>query len=607
MRIKTLSPITINRIAAGEVVERPASAIKELVENSIDALATQIDITIHNAGRNSIIISDNGIGMTAEELMLATERHTTSKLDETNIQDIRYFGFRGEALPSIASVSRMHITSKPKDFDQAWSLYIEGGEKKTPTPAAHNTGTKIEVRDLFFATPARLKFLKTEKTEQQHIIDIIHRIALAHPTIAFSLKSEQRELVKLPAARNEEEALQSRISLILGKEFAENSVYITNENLGMSIKAYASLPTFNRGTASELYFFANNRPIKDKLLLSSVKVAYQDFMAQGRYPSLVLFLNLPPEEIDVNVHPAKTEVRFRDERNVRSFIISTLKHAITSAAQRVSNVPSAKALSSFVPQQYTSYNTSNNYQPSPAMPKEVAETNFKFQAPLIIPSPRVTEVHRELPEYKVAVVPETRTEGEKASFPLGSARCQIDDTFIVAETEHSLVIVDQHAAHERLVYEKLKQHLAQNQILRQRLLIPEIVELEEKVVDLLVAYKAKLSDFGLFFEICGQRALMITEIPLLLKDCDIKALIKDIGDDLLEFSEDLSLSQIQEHILETFSCHHSIRAGRRLSITEMNAMLREMEATPYSGQCNHGRPTYIELKLKDIEKLFGRN
>jgi DNA mismatch repair protein MutL len=627
-KIKLLSPTTINRIAAGEVVERPASAVKELIENSIDAGAKSIEITLHNAGRNLIAIIDDGCGMSKEELQLAIERHTTSKLDEDNLLNITNFGFRGEALPSIGSISRMTITSKQQDADLAWSIGVFGGEKQPLVPASLKSGTKIEVKDLFFATPARLKFLKSERTELEHVIEITNRLALSHHDVDFTLSTEHRTIIK--TKKNHDvtqpslDARGVRISEILGKEFIDNALQIDYHHQNMSLTGYASLPTFNRGTSSEQYLFVNNRPVRDKLLFTAVKVAYKDFLSNNRYPVVVLYLNIDNEEVDVNVHPAKTEVRFRDANHVKALVIAALKKALTGAAHRSSSSIATSAINSFIlnipfaspvsDNITTTYKESDNNVKTSSSSAGLSnltqhrfnlnETPRSFSTSLrsFLPSVNSYNPTTQINEQQVSEHQEV-----KQDFPLGIARCQLHLTYIVAETEKSIVIVDQHAAHERLVYEKLKKSRAEHNILKQRLLIPEIVELDAKILHKIIKYKEQLHTLGITIDLCGETAVIVSEVPALIKQTNIKQLIKDIGDDFEEYDENITLNEIIEHILETFACHHSIRAGRTLNTHEMNALLREMEQTPYSGQCNHGRPTYIELKLSDIEKLFGRS
>jgi DNA mismatch repair protein MutL len=592
MKIKFLSPATINRIAAGEVIERPASAVKELVENAIDAGSTDISIILQSGGRNLISISDNGSGMTKEELEVAVERHTTSKLDEANLLNIQHFGFRGEALASIGAVSKLTITSRVRGEADAWSISVIGNEKEEVIPASLLAGTKVEVRDLFFATPARLKFLRSERTEIQHTQDMINKIAMANPHVAFSLISDNKTLLKVAAASRKD-----RIAAVMGKEFIDNAVEVNAENDGIKITGYVSIPTFNRGTSSEQYLYVNNRPVKDKLLMSVIKVAYQDFLARDRHPVAVLYIDIDTEEVDVNVHPAKAEVRFRDPNLIKRAIISSIKNALHSESHKTSTTIATETLAYFAP-------------------KSMPQAGFSYSAPKTLYAPRVSEPVKNYFQpaslfSDVMVMPEVRKEEaapteEYKDFPLGNAKCQLHGTYIVAQSKDSIIIVDQHAAHERLVYEKLKKNYADNSVKRQRLLIPEIIEIPEKACNHLIERKPELAKFGLNFDQAGLNAIIVNEIPSLIGSSDVKGLIKDLADDFLEYGENLSLAELIEHILETFACHHSIRAGRQLNLFEMNALLREMEQTPHSGQCNHGRPTYVELKLNDIEKLFGR-
>ncbi|AIL64889.1 DNA mismatch repair protein MutL [Rickettsiales bacterium Ac37b] len=615
--IKILSSTTINRIAAGEVIERPASAVKELIENAIDAKATQIDILLQNAGRNLIQITDNGHGMNKEELGIAIERHATSKLEEDDLLNISYFGFRGEALPSIASVSRMTITSRTKDSEHAWRITINGGDKEPTIPASSLVGTIIEVRDLFFATPTRLKFLKSERTELQYIVDIVHKLAIAHINVGFSLSTDKKEIFSLRPS-----TLLERISVILGEEFANNSLALNTTVENLSIQGYTSLPTFNRNTSSELYLFVNNRPVKDKLIITAAKIAYQDFMPRERYPVLVLFLTIPYDQVDVNVHPTKAEVRFRDSDIIRNIIIKSIKDALSQGSHRTSTTITTKAINSFkpsinaIPSTYinsilkSNDITKNYYAPLESAKKiaSVASTPLEV-TPSFLDQNSTPTTHAPInkQENSKNTISSESTDITLPIVNLGNAKSQLYSTYIIAEKDTGIVIIDQHAAHERLIYEKLKLSYNQGKILKQRLLVPEILELDTKLIIPLNKARNDLDKLGLTYEICGDNTVMVNEIPLLLGKVNVATLIKDIADELLEYEEDLSLSSAIEHILETFACHHSIRAGRKLSLEEMNAMLREMENTPHSGQCNHGRPTYIELNFKDIEKLFGRS
>ena len=594
--LRRLPSNLVNQIAAGEVVERPASAVKELVENAIDAGAHRIAVTLKEGGRTFLSVVDDGIGMSRPELALAVERHCTSKLPDDDLGDIRTLGFRGEALPSIASVSRFTITSRPDGADTAWSLEIEGGAKRDPKPAAHPKGTRVEVRDLFFATPARLKFLKEPRTESSHVADAMRRLAMAHPAIAFRLESEDRTLFDLPAANptlidKPDAARLERLAAIMGRDFADNSVAIDANREGFKLTGFAGLPTLNRPTSQHQYLFVNGRPVRDKLLNGAVRGAYQDFLARDRNPMVALFLDAPPEMVDVNVHPAKTEVRFRDAGIVRGLIVGALRTALSAAGHRASTTVSDAALGAFRP--HTGYSTPLPYGGNghvSSIPRGLAEAAMQFMSPFAEPSARV----------------ETPGESNGQAYPLGVARAQLHETYIVAQTAEGVVIVDQHAAHERLLHEKLKNQLEAEGVKRQALLLPEVVEIGEDGARRLTQRAAELADMGLVLEPFGLGAVVVRETPAVLGEVDIQGLVRDLADELAELGDHLSLKEKVEEVCGTLACHTSVRAGRRLSVEEMNALLRQMEATPHSGQCNHGRPTYVELKLADIERLFGR-
>ena len=594
--LRRLPSNLVNQIAAGEVVERPASAVKELVENAIDAGAHRIAVTLKEGGRTFLSVVDDGAGMSADELELAVERHCTSKLPDGDLADIRTLGFRGEALPSIASVSRFTITSRPPGADTAWSLAIDGGAKGKPMPAAHPFGTRVEVRDLFFATPARLKFLKEPRTESSHVADAMRRLAMAHPEIGFRLESEERTLIDLPAAspsllEKGDAARLERLAAIMGRDFGENSLAIDANREGFRLTGFAGLPTLNRPTAQHQYLFVNGRPVRDKLLNGAVRGAYQDFLARDRNPMVALFLDAPPELVDVNVHPAKTEVRFRDAGIVRGLIVGALRTALSAAGHRASTTVSDAALGAFRP--HTGYATPLPYGGggySPSIPRGLAEAAMQFMSPFAEPSARV----------------EAQAEANGQHYPLGVARAQLHETYIVAQTDGGVVIVDQHAAHERLLHEKLKNQLESEGVKRQALLLPEVVEVGEDGARRLTQRAAELGEMGLVLEPFGLGAVVVRETPALLGEADIQGLVRDLADELAEMGDHLSLKEKVEEVCGTLACHTSVRAGRRLSVEEMNALLRQMEATPHSGQCNHGRPTYVELKLADIERLFGR-
>ena len=604
MTLRRLPETLVNRIAAGEVIERPAAAVKELVENAIDAGARHIDVALEDGGRVLISVTDDGCGMTADELELAVERHATSKLPDDDLVDIRTLGFRGEALPSIGAVSRLSITSRAAGASAAHAILIEGGRKEKPRPAALGAGTRIEVRDLFYATPARLKFLKTPRTEVDHAADAIKRLAMAHPEVAFSLSDEDRTRFRYgPAQGDLLTARLDRLSAVMGREFADNAVAVEAERGGVLLSGYAGVPTLNRGNARAQYLFVNGRPVQDRLLVGAVRGAYQDFLARNRHPMVALFLDVPPECVDVNVHPAKAEVRFQDAGLVRGLIVGGLRRALEAAGHKASTTVATSALGAFHPGTGVAGGRSMPWRQSSALPRELAEIAAAYQAPASTgmleafdtPSARVTD--SESSQSPVA---------PPQNFPLGAARAQVHETYIVAQTETGIVIVDQHAAHERLVYERMKKALADGGAKRQGLLIPEVVEMDEAAVDRLCDRMAEFEELGLSIEKFGPGAVVVREMPALLGQADVKGLLKDLADDLEEFGAGLALKERLEDVCSTMACHGSVRAGRRLSPEEMNALLREMEVTPHSGQCNHGRPTYVELNLTDIERLFGR-
>jgi len=602
MTIRILPPTTVNRIAAGEVVERPASVVKELVENSIDAGARRIDVIIRDGGRSFLSVADDGAGMQPDELSLALERHATSKLAGDDLQQIQTLGFRGEALPSIGSVSRLAVISRPAGADTAFAITVEGGAKSEPAPAARSPGTTTEVRDLFFATPARLKFLKAESTERGHALDAVKRLAMAHPQIAFSLGDGSRSLLNLAPAQGDFLAARlDRVGAIMGNKFAENALPVEATREGISLTGHIGLPTLNRGNAALQFLFVNGRPVRDKLLFGAVRGAYRDFLAHDRHPLLALFLDVPPDQVDINVHPAKTEVRFQSPGLVRGLIVSALKHALADAGHRASTTVSHQAMGAFRPMGHNQGNSG-------------VAGNYGYRPPSSGLSEDATPYHAPLTGLDGA--PSARSETEfagpgddaagRSNWPLGVARAQLHETYIIAQTEDGIVIVDQHAAHERLVYEDMKAALASSGVKRQGLLIPEVVEMSEAEATRVVAHADELAEMGLVVEAFGPGAVVVREMPALLGEVDAGALVRDLADDLAELGEALSLKDKLADISSTMACHGSVRAGRRLNAEEMNALLRRMEITPHAGQCNHGRPTYVELKLADIEKLFGR-
>ena len=608
MPIRLLPPNLVNRIAAGEVVERPASVVKELAENALDAGATRIEIALGEGGQALISVTDDGSGMRPEEIELAVERHATSKLPDEDLSHIRTLGFRGEALPSIGAVARLRITSRPKGADSAWTLAVEGGAKGKPEPAAHPFGTRVEVRDLFYATPARLKFLKTPRSELAAAKDTVERLAMAHPGVAFTLTEDGRSILKLPAVSGDAETARAeRLAAVLGRDFAAASVAINAAREGMVLSGRAGLPTFNRATATEQFLFVNGRPVRDKLLAGAVRAAYQDVLARDRNAVLALFLDVPPEEVDVNVHPAKAEVRFRDAGLVRGMIISALRHALAAAGHRAAaqTLPTSWAAA---PQ------PSPGFAPLDHRPNQGAlRLAERVQAPLESPiysfpaassAPGLAEAAASY--IAEGVVPAEILEAPPDDLTLGLARAQVHETYIIAQTRDGLVIVDQHAAHERLVFERIQASLDRGGVARQGLLLPEVVELDEAAAARVLARTEELAALGLTIEPFGRGAVVVRETPALLGECDVQGLVRDLADELGAWDEALALKDRLGEVCATMACHGSVRAGRRLDVAEMNALLRQMEATPRSGQCGHGRPTWIELKLADIERLFGR-
>lgn len=596
MIIRRLPDNIVNQIAAGEVIERPFAAIKELVENSIDAGASRIEIAVRNGGKSLISVSDNGIGMTKEELEVAIERHATSKLPDDDLVNISSLGFRGEALPSIGAVSRLKITSRKKGED-AHEINVEGGNKSPVIPASHNQGTKIEVRDLFYATPARLKFLKSDRAENQKIRETLEKLAMAYPDISFIFSTEAKTVFSYEAT----EPLE-RLRQIMGKEFYENALKIHAERDEIKLTGFASLPTLHRNTSQYQHFFVNGRPVKDKLIIGAIRAAYMDFIESGRFPMLCLFLEIPPAEIDVNVHPAKSEIRFRDSAKARGAIVSSLKHALQEAGHRSATVNWQGEYR----QPTTSYKHIKGLEGSEYYGRSVAGKNIPNSQPHA--QEFIPEFNIE-PSAKTYIAEQSYIAAEETSdisHPLGAARAQIHKNYIIAQNEKGLVIIDQHAAHERLVYEQMKKDIAEQGIKRQALLLPEVVEMSETAAENILSRKEELEELGLYIDSFGPEAVVVNEIPALLGQGDIKQLVKDIADDIANYSQDITLKEKLEDICGNIACHGSVRSGRVLNLQEMNHLLREMEETPGSGQCNHGRPTYIELELNDIEKLFGR-
>ena len=631
--IRRLPPDAINRIAAGEVVERPAAAAKELIENALDAGAAQIHVLIEGGGLKRILVEDDGKGMSDDDLVVAIERHATSKLhpDEDgriDLLNIHTLGFRGEALPSIGSVSRMSILSRPKDVSETYEIRIEGGAVEGPLPAAWTGrathGTRIDVKDLFYATPARLKFMKSERAETMALNDAVKRLAMAHPGVGFRLESEGRKLLNYARQTEEFEAARlARLGEIMGREFGENAIAIDAERDGVRVTGFAGLPTLNRGNAQHQYLFVNDRPVKDRLLNGVIRAAYQDFLARDRHPMAALFISLDPELVDVNVHPAKTEVRFRDPSNVRGLMIGALRHSLAQAGHRASTEVSAQALGKVQP-----YSGTSNASPATPLLQSTAGyrandgygANRPPQGQIntyleVMQTPSASAL-REGPAPALEPIADhvsARTEAETAesytaaqTLPLGAARAQLHETYIIAQSQDGIVIVDQHAAHERLVYEQMKAQMARDGVKRQALLIPEIVELSEDEAERVLSRSHELQELGLEIEAFGKGCVAVRATPNLFGEMDVQGLVKDLADDFAEYDAGLALKERFEEVMGNMACRGSVRAGRRLNGDEMNALLRQMEATPHSGQCNHGRPTYVELKLADIERLFGR-
>jgi len=610
MPVRQLSETTVNRIAAGEVVERPASVVKELVENALDAGASRIDVLTDGGGRRLIRVTDDGEGMPRADLVLAVERHATSKLTDDDLVSIRTLGFRGEALPSIGAVARLSIATRHADEPNAWSIGVDAGVKSDLKPAALGIGTCVEVRDLFYATPARLKFLKLDRSEAEAVREVVRRLAMSRPDVAFTLAGEERSPASFAAALPGAAGRLTRLGDILGADFRANAVEIAAEREGVTVEGFAALPTLTRANALGQYLFVNGRPVRDKLLLGAVRGAYADYLPRYRHPLVALFITLDTREVDVNVHPTKAEVRFRNAGLVRALIVSALKNALALEGKRAATTGGTATISAFRPATAPFPSAASggagrgwNWRASPARPyatshgaglAEAEQSAFDVGAPS-------ADLRAEAVAAAFAA-----PEAEAVDHPLGAARAQVHETFIVAQTRDGLVIVDQHAAHERIVYEKLKAALDKTGIARQILLIPEIVDLDEADVERLAARAEELARFGLVLEAFGPGAVALRETPSLLGEIDGAGMVRDLAEHMSEWDESLPLERRLMQVASSMACHGSVRAGRRLKPEEMNALLREMETTPNSGQCNHGRPTYVELKLSDIERLFGR-
>ena len=614
MPIRRLDPILVDRIAAGEVVERPASAVKELVENAIDAGATRIDVAVEAGGRSLIRVSDDGSGMDAADLALAVERHATSKLANGDLANIETLGFRGEALPSIGSVAVLEITTRTRGASHGLAIRVDQGNRGPVTPASHTPGTRIEVRDLFAATPARLKFLKTDRAEAQAVADVLKRLALANPSIGFSLSGEHLTGFNYQQADETQEGWLARVTQVLGREFRDNALPVEAERDTVRLTGFAGLPTYHRANSLAQYTFVNGRPVRDKLFQGAIRAAYMDYLPSSRHPALALFLEIDPHQVDVNVHPAKAEVRFRDGGHVRGLIIGALKQTIAGAMHRATSVGGDRTIDALARRTaaaggassagaFQSRNANWDWRQSPAAPAGMsdngqADYHAHQQASMLDDVAPAADMRANAADLAALA--------QAQSAPLGAARAQLHDTYIVAQTADGIVIVDQHAAHERLVYERLKKQRETRSVARQVLLIPIVVEMDSTDSDRLLQYAEELAGLGLVIDSFGPGAVCVNEAPALLKDGDLAQLVRDVADTIAEDNSTTPLAARIDHVLATMACHHSVRAGRRLTGEEMNALLREMEATPGSGQCNHGRPTYVELKLGDVERLFGR-
>ena len=610
--IRHLPDQLVNQIAAGEVIERPSSALKELIENALDAEAQKVTIELTEGGLAGLCVSDDGRGMSRDELPLAVQRHATSKLPSDDLLDIRFFGFRGEALPSIGSVSFLRLTSRQQTEPHGWALSVRHGTTHDPEPAAGEPGTRVEISDLFASVPARLKFLKTRKTEAAQCYDVVRRFAMSRPDVSFLLTDTGRTVLHLPQQDNSDSGFARRLSEILGPVFARESVPISAEKPGLSLHGYAGLPTMNRPTTAQIYLFVNGRPVRDRQLLGAVRAGYQDMLPRGRHPVTVLFLTVEPDAVDVNVHPAKAEVRFRDGGSVRGLFVGALSSALRAAGMQATAEGGEAALRQFSSPQSSGFGHSRTFSYPPRAPSQDSRLAAQtFQSPLTLPDQAAPQ------DFLAEAPPQARYEpGDDSSsyaddtssdYPLGAAKAQLHKTYIVAETASGVCIVDQHAAHERLVMEQMKTQYEQGQIESQALLLPEIVELPADQSEAILAEADGLKIAGLEVEAFGAGAVLVRSAPALLGQTNVKSLISDLAEELVHLGGATALSDRTGHILATMSCHGSVRAGRRLNAEEMNALLRQMEVTPAAGQCNHGRPTFITLSLADLEKLFGRS
>ena len=610
MAIKQLPETLINQIAAGEVIERPASVVKELVENALDAGATRIEIATAAGGKALVRVSDDGRGMDADDLKLAIGRHCTSKIADS-LDDVDTLGFRGEALPSIGSVARLRIQSRPAGTDSGHEIEVSGGRPEPVRPSAMNAGTIVEVRDLFFATPARLKFLKSERAEAGAITEVVKRIAIAFPAVRFVLSGTDRATLDYPQTGEDRLA---RIGQVMGREFAENAIALDAVREGVGLSGYACVPTYNRANSLRQFAYVNGRPVQDKLIFAALRGAYGDTIPRGRYPIAVLSIAIDPALVDINVHPAKADVRFRDPGLLRGLIVGAIREALTHRGDRASTMGAQRMADAFQPGFAGAARQGNGRQgngrafATAPMNYDIADSPFR---PV---DPQPAQDFQEAPQrsFDAFAAPAARVEAgppdakPDGAFPLGAARAQLHENYIVAQTGDGLVIVDQHAAHERLVYEALKTALHGRQTPSQVLLIPEIVDLPEEDCDRLMPHAPALGRLGLVIERFGPGAVAIRETPAILGAIDGAGLVRQLADEIAEWDDAGGLAERIDYVAATMACHGSVRSGRRLTADEMNGLLRQMETTPGSGQCNHGRPTYIELKLADIERLFGR-
>ncbi|WP_295046879.1 DNA mismatch repair endonuclease MutL [uncultured Paracoccus sp.] len=601
--IRQLDEATANRIAAGEVVERPASAVKELVENALDAGATRIDIAIEDGGKRLIRVGDDGCGMVADDLPLAVSRHATSKIDGSDLLAIRSFGFRGEALPSLGAVGRLTITSRARGADGA-VIGVTGGRIVPVQPAAANPGTVVELRDLFFATPARLKFLRGDRAETMAVAECVRRLAMAEPQVGFTLTADGRQIFRAdPEPGDLWDAFGARLARVMGRDFIDNAITLNAERDGLCLTGFAALPTYSRGAAVAQHVYVNGRPVRDKLLTGALRAGYMDVLASGRHPAAVLYLACDPQMVDVNVHPAKAEVRFRDPQAARGLLVSALRHGLAGAGHRASSTVGDQTLAAFRAEPAPVPHPARAWQMDDRPSATAIRAAHEVQAPVLAPDlmPGFAEAPSARAEAHAEVMSDLHTDA-----PLGAARAQIHENYIIAQTGDGLVIIDQHAAHERLVYERLKAQAATSAIPAQALLIPEIVDLPPGEADRILSIAGDLAALGLVIEPFGGGAIAVRETPAMLTRLNVAALIRDILDDLADQGSSDRLRGRIDAVLSSMACHGSVRSGRRMSADEMNALLREMERTPRSGQCNHGRPTWVKLRLSDIERLFGR-